>query len=165
MTPCVEWPRARTKMGYGVVSYPGGREYAHRAAYRFFVGPIPEGLELDHLCRNPSCLNPEHLEPVTHAENMRRGYWASKTHCPQGHAYDDANTLRQPNGGRLCRACKNGRRRQREQPMSATHCPQGHEFTPDNTKRDSRNGARRCRACHRERNRAYKQRIKEAGRG
>ena len=51
---------------------------AHRVYYERHVGPVPEGLELDHLCRNPGCVNPEHLEPVTHAENIRRGYQAKR---------------------------------------------------------------------------------------
>jgi hypothetical protein len=64
---------------------------AHRITFEALVGPIPEGLELDHLCRKPACVRPEHLEPVSHAENMRR---TRKSHCPRGHALNSANTSR-----------------------------------------------------------------------
>lgn len=88
--------------------------FAHRFAYEALVGSIPIGLDLDHLCRNPSCVNPDHLEPVTRQTNVRRGYSrpainATKTHCPKGHPYDEANTfVTGARGGRryrVCRAC------------------------------------------------------------
>jgi hypothetical protein len=71
---CWVWGGPRTELGYGVLwanTRPRSRK-AHRVVYEIHRGPIPAGLELDHLCRNPSCVNPDHLEPVTHAENMRR---------------------------------------------------------------------------------------------
>ena len=86
----------------------GTAKKAHRVSWELLVGPIPEGLELDHLCRNHGCVNPDHLEPVTHAVNVRRGRggtsWAQKKHCPQGHPYDDANTYLY-RGRRSCREC------------------------------------------------------------
>jgi hypothetical protein len=91
--------------GYGQAGSKGKVHPSHRVVYEAALGPIPDGLELDHLCRNPPCVNPEHLEPVTHRENMRRGYYGTKTHCPQGHAYDDENTYRKANGHRECRTC------------------------------------------------------------
>jgi hypothetical protein len=73
-TGCWNWTGARTPKGYGQIRLVGGTTaYTHREAYMAYVGQIPEGLHLDHLCRNRSCFNPEHLEPVTPRENARRG--------------------------------------------------------------------------------------------
>lgn len=96
--------------GYGRFRYDRGRVVAHRFAYELLVGPIPPGLELDHLCRTRRCVNPAHLEPVTHRENTLRGIspaarHAIKTHCPQAHPYDETNT-RWYQGRRYCIACK-----------------------------------------------------------
>lgn len=108
---CWEWTASRDGYGYGqVYDHASGRMMkAHRAAYEALVGPIPAGLDLDHLCRNRGCVRPDHLEPVTRGENVRRGRagenMRSKTHCPQGHPYDEANT-RLYRGRRYCRACK-----------------------------------------------------------
>jgi hypothetical protein len=102
---------------YGQFNYKGKSATAHRAAYEMFVGPVPPGLVLDHLCRNPRCVNPDHLEPVTHAENMRRGVrWspekraaAHRTHCRRGHELTPENTYvwHGPDGytRRQCRTC------------------------------------------------------------
>lgn len=115
---CWVWNGALDANGYGRL---GGRKWstnlAHRLSYIEFVGPIPEGMTIDHLCRNRRCINPAHLEPVTIAENVMRGESlpainARKTHCPQGHPYDDENTYRNPSTGhRLCRACNRERHR------------------------------------------------------
>lgn len=73
--PCWEWT-ASTRYGYGQFMVGNRSMLAHRFAWQMLVGPIPDGLELDHLCRNPACVSPDHLEPVTHRENMRRAPWA-----------------------------------------------------------------------------------------
>lgn len=112
---CWQWRGATSERGYGHL-FDGVRRArpAHVIAYELAHGPVPDGKELDHLCRNPSCVNPAHLEAVTHRENMRRGLgWAGvnarKTHCAQGHAYDEANTYvcHRPDGAitRTCRLC------------------------------------------------------------
>ncbi len=115
---CWEWTAASVR-GYGVFRLQGTRKNtpAHRFAYELVKGPIPVGLQLDHLCRNPSCVRPDHLEPVTQAENARRGVRAMQTHCHNGHPYDEANTYRgQDNRGRWhrrCRACHTEQERAR----------------------------------------------------
>lgn len=96
----------------------GGRRYqAHRWLYEQWVGPIPDGLQLDHLCRVRNCVNPLHLEPVTTEENVRRERAAAEplTHCKRHHEMTEANTYRQPNGRRECRTCRQDRR-----PISST---------------------------------------------
>lgn len=92
---------------------PRPRVKAHRFTYEALIGPIPKGLEPDHLCRNTWCCNPRHLELVTHAENVRRGEAGgdvgnrAKTQCPLGHPYDEGNTYRRPDRpGRNCNVCK-----------------------------------------------------------
>lgn len=85
--------------------------YVHKITYEYFVGPVPEGYEIDHLCRTRKCCNPDHLEAVTPYENKMRGESppainAKKTHCPRGHEYSDSNTIVTNTGFRQCKACK-----------------------------------------------------------
>lgn len=115
---CWRWMAFRNpKGGYGRFSFRGKLWIAHRFSYEVFCGPIPEGLTLDHLCRRTSCVNPFHLEPVTNAENIRRGTqgWnmSIKTHCPRGHEYDLLNTYWSKRGSRHCRACAREKARER----------------------------------------------------
>lgn len=120
---CWLWRGGRMK-GYGsfFLEVDGGRTSgAHRASHILFIGPIPEGYEVDHLCKVTLCVNPRHLEAVTRDENRRRSDAISernraKTHCPAGHAYDEANTHfeKVPSGlGRRCRKCHAIRERAR----------------------------------------------------
>lgn len=117
---CWLWTGRVNNHGYGVTSVKTRPVQAHRAAYELSVGPIPDGLEIDHLCRVRRCVNPEHLEAVTASENVRRSdhtksaasiraHWLGKTHCPNGHPYDEENTYRRPDGGRDCRTCQKRR--------------------------------------------------------
>lgn len=108
---CWLWTGYLDGKGYGFLRLTRSRKTvrAHRLAYEALVGPIPEGMELDHLCRIIRCVNPDHLEPVTHAENVRRGRGGEhnrlKTHCAQGHEFTPENTYIRSNGGRFCRTC------------------------------------------------------------
>ena len=101
--------------GYGQFSINGKREYVHRWAYSHFVATIPDGLQIDHLCRNRACWRPGHLDAVTPRENSMRGaggiLHVQKTKCIHGHAYTAQNTYTRAGGGRYCLQCKNARRR------------------------------------------------------
>jgi HNH endonuclease len=156
---CVEWSGYRDRQGYGRIRVDGESRLVHRVAWQLFVGGIPDGLTLDHLCRNHACWRPGHLEPVTLAENKARGESpavlnARKTHCARGHEYTPENTIYLSRGGRVCRECNRQRQAARYVPRPwPDHCPQGHAYTPENTGRGPR-GERRCRECARARDRA-----------
>ena len=114
---CTVWRRYRTPKGYGLITVDGKKRRVHQVAYELVNGPVPPGLEIDHLCRNHACLDPEHLEAVTHRENMLRGvsFNGQKTHCTHGHEFTEANTrwLSRIGGGRNCRTCQRTRARAR----------------------------------------------------
>lgn len=109
-TGCWEWLAFLTK-GYGQIWWDGRLQAAHRVVYELLVGPIPEGMTLDHLCRVRHCVNPTHCEPVTNRDNVLRGVGPSAraavaTKCVHGHAFDERNTYRhRVTGHRACRQC------------------------------------------------------------
>lgn len=132
---CWIWWGAASELGYGRIGVGSrltnnrGMRGAHRVMYELYRGPIPEGLVLDHLCRVPSCVNPDHLEAVTQGVNLKRGlnvgmtpqckaagyaHKAAITHCPHGHEYTKENTSYNTRGGRGCRTCKQGHSRRTE---------------------------------------------------
>lgn len=165
---CWVWMGARSGKGYG--SWRGLS--AHRAVWESLNGKVPEGLELDHcVCINRACCNPGHLEPVTHAENVRRAV-ERRTHCLKGlHRLEGENLYVYPEGSaqagvRRCKACLDAalnvdaeRKREARNAFPAmprlprTHCYKGHEFTPENTyvypAGTKQAGLRRCLQCYR----------------
>lgn len=107
---CWLWTGSKMNNGYGQVGVGGRLFAAHRFAYQELVGEIPKGLDLDHLCKNKACVNPEHMEPVTRSVNLSRRdpflyHNERKTHCPSGHEYAGDNLYIHPTGRRCCRAC------------------------------------------------------------
>jgi len=108
--PCWLWTGMDNGHGYGLLKVNRRKLMAHRLVYQMLAGPIPEGLQIDHLCRVHRCVNPAHLEPVTCRENLLRGETfqaanAAKTHCIRDHEFTPENTRLVP-GGRACRTCE-----------------------------------------------------------
>lgn len=112
---CWEWTGYRDRDGYGLLTVrPRGTLRAHRLGWELAHGePPPKGVPLDHLCRNRGCVRPSHLEIVTPQVNAARSLKATATECVNGHAFDDANTYRKPNGTRACKRCRRDRMRKR----------------------------------------------------
>jgi len=179
---CWYWTGHITDDGYGTFYIDGSNQLAHRVAYAHLVEPIPDGLELDHLChtRSPGCpggktdlhrrcVNPfTDLEPVTGAENAHRRSLVV-TQCPQGHDYTPENTYYPPKGGKECRECRAERGRQwvaEHNPGvrhgTETHCPQGHPYSGGNLYIIPSTGGRMCRQCKRDSGREYMRRKRAA---
>lgn len=110
---CWLWTARTFTKGYGQYTLNGKPRRAHRIAYELCIGPIPTGLTIDHVkdrgCTNKHCVNPAHLEAVTNRVNIQRGGDAQKTHCPQGHPYDEGNTYNDKRG-RQCITCRRVRK-------------------------------------------------------
>lgn len=167
---CWVWAGSRLPTGYGKFNIKRHSMYTHRIAYMIFVGDIPAGLHIDHLCRNRACYNPAHLEPVTCRENVLRSpihmaaINAQKTECVRGHPLSGENLMLAPDGGRKCRACGRaacnkryanlttstvrigGKRKWPGSIDNGTKCRNGHKLTDDNIY-SFPSGQRRCRKC------------------
>jgi hypothetical protein len=119
---CWPWLGQTNRAGYGAIvsaGHNGKKLQAHRVAYELLVGPIPEGLVIDHLCRNPSCVNPAHMEPVTNADNTIRGMGST---CKRGHPLDGwARAGRGRAGKRYCKRCKAAANRRARERADADH--------------------------------------------
>ena len=104
---CIRWPGSIDSHGYGVAAFlDRTRTAAHRLVWQMANGPVPDGLVVDHLCRNRWCVNVNHLDVTTNRENIRRGLRvALRTHCAQGHPFDGDNLV-VADGRRYCRTCR-----------------------------------------------------------
>lgn len=132
---CWEWTAGASDTGYGNFGRDPEHGYAnisaHQWAWEFLVGPVPPGLVLDHLCRNRRCVNPDHLEPVPFAENIRRGRNANreKTHCPAGHPLVAENLVLNRRGGRKCRICNTEKARAWRRAQAGARVGDGEQVT------------------------------------
>lgn len=122
---CWEWQGAINSKGYGQLSINGTSKSVHRVSYTLVNGPLAEGIEIDHLCRNRTCCNPRHLEAVTRLDHASRSIEARKTYCLRGHAYTPENTIVKKRGSgrgeiRNCRTCSRDAQRRIRETKKAT---------------------------------------------
>ena len=154
---CWQWLAYCGENGYGRFYLAGKGWLAHRWSYEHHVGPVPAGLQIDHLCRNRGCVNPEHMEPVTPAENVRRSVgpqaarnrYAAMTHCKRGHAYDETNTRIDSKGGRVCLTCKRAKAREHYEKNRDAYIEKARawaEANPERVREKGREAQRRYRA-------------------
>lgn len=165
-TGCWVWQLGMNSVGYGLTRDAVRKPvYAHRVYFERFKHPLSPGQEVHHLCRNPACVNPEHLQAVTRLEHARLGKAAQKSHCLRGHTLEDAYIGKY--GWRQCRTCHRERERSRRraalkpQRQKPTHCHRGHPFDATNTYVDKK-GWWSCRACHREYQRERYRKLRRA---
>lgn len=189
---CWRWTGHLNAKGYGVIGVGCGTQLAHRASYEIFIGPIPKGLDADHQCHTveceetgPNCLhrrcvNPNHILPMPHIDNCRRGNGVkaltlkkiaaqrkARTHCPYGHEFTPENTYINPPGGvhrigRVCLQCVKDRsaiKKLLNPKTKKTHCKNGHEFTPENTFHRPPSG-RGCLECNRIKSREFQRKLR-----
>ena len=128
MSGCWLWVGHVSDRGYARFRVNGTRVGAHRFSYERWVGPITSGLVVDHLCNNPSCVNPDHLQAVSQRANVRRGRGTSgvnsrKRECIRGHAFDEDNTYVDPGGGRHCKECRRAAGRRYYWSNRTLRCP------------------------------------------
>lgn len=159
---CWVWTGSRNEDGYGNFWMGKKCAKAHRASLVLIGASVPSNMEVDHLCNRRDCVNPTHLRIVTRAENHNRVVWpnSQKTHCANGHAFDEGNTLWRKDGkSRQCRTCTRNRMRLKRGSIMhginwrslVTHCIRGHPLSGDNLHIHPSSGKRVCKICRRQR--------------